>query len=615
MTSIQGELRDQLIGLLGDRIATGEVLISPSHFLAAIAEDYQVLTGSFVSEEVKSGLSSLLDEVNKSTPELLLIPGIENWITKSVYGLMRKKSWGVTEVHEGGNQLVRDFVKSTQVKALLQGLKITPNQLNVRRCLHTITYQIAGKEDPQQKRSLARLAQARANAKTAVPADGGGAPVDRAAQSEARLQELLSGPAEDPSAEEVEHRQAEQKKAQAKIRKEQMDHLIDHLDQYVAQGKMTEEEAGKLKKLHQVDTAMQSGKVDKEKGSKIRNSILSGTARYELDKKVKETVDYVVRYTQVHDALSRIEPKYDDALRLLIEFKEAANSAERTQDEFGALGRKLIEDTACLQKVIGLLDRQDGEVRMIAANLPPYSHIMRRDQDRISNMVIEESFVTELRESEPGAISEKLRDPDRKVQVRAAADMLCMAGLINRLIKPTPIRKEIRLLKLNLIIEDFFRSSNDVSEARSRAQQFLESRILKLYPDLTEEETAEMQQLGAEMIESVEQTIVAERAAEKEAAANAESKEGAASSAAASEEGGGELSADEVKSGVMIGRVLMRMGGGQRVVPFKIMPDDDDPSKFVLVKKDPDSGELLPVRRRGAKRYVVKNREGVWEPT
>ena len=574
-----------------------------------------MLTGSFVSEEVKSGLSSLLDEVNKSTPDLLLIPGIENWITKSVYGLMRKKSWGVTEVHEGGNQLVRDFVKSAQVKALLQGLKITPNQLNVRRCLHTITYQIAGKEDPQQKRSLARLAQARANAKAAVPANGGGAPIDRAAQSEARLQELLSGPAADPSAEEVEHRQAEQKKAQAKIRKEQMDHLIAHLDQYVAQGKMTEEEAGKLKKLHQVDAAVQSGKVGKEKGSKVRNSILSGTARYELDKKVKETVDYVVRYTQVHDALSRIEPKYDDALRLLIEFKEAANSAERTQDEFGALGRKLIEDTECLQKVIGLLDRQDGEVRMIAANLPPYSHIMRRDQDRISNMVIDVSFVTEMRESAPGAISEKLRDPDRKVQVRAAADMLCMTGLINRLIKPTPIRKEIRLLKLNLIIEDFFRSSNDVSEARSRAQQFLESRILKLYPDLTEEETAEMQQLGAEMIESVEQTIVAERAAEKEAGASAEAKEGAASSAAASEEGGGELSADEVKSGVMIGRVLMRMGGGQRVVPFKIMPDDDDPSKFVLVKKDPDSGELLPVRRRGAKRYVVKNREGVWEPT
>ena len=154
----------------------------------------------------------------------------------------------------------------------------------------------------------------------------------------------------------------------------------------------------------------------------------------------------------------------------------------------------------------------------------------------------------------------------------------------------------------------FFRSSDDVDEARSRAQQFLESRILKLYPDLTEEETAEMQQLGAEMIESVEKTVVAERAAEKEAA-----ESGAAASSTASSEG--ELSEEEAQKGVQIGRVLMRIGDGQRVVPFKIMPDDDDPTKFVLVKKDPDSGELLPVRWRGAKRYVVKNPEGVWEPT
>ena len=124
----------------------------------------------------------------------------------------------------------------------------------------------------------------------------------------------------------MEQRQAEQKKAQVKIRKEQMDHLIGHLDQYIAQGKMTEEEAGKLKKLHQVDSAIQSGKVDEEKGSKVRNSILSGTACYELDKKVKETVDYVVLYTQVYDALRRIDQKYDDALRLLIEHKEAANA-------------------------------------------------------------------------------------------------------------------------------------------------------------------------------------------------------------------------------------------------------------------------------------------------
>ena len=64
---------------------------------------------------------------------------------------------------------------------------------------------------------------------------------------------------------------------------------------------------------------------------------------------------------------------------------------------------------------------------------------------------------------------------------------------------------------------------------------------------------------------------------------------------------------------MQIGRVVVRAGGGTRLIPYKIMPDSDDPVKFILTKRDPDSGELVPVLRRGVKRYVEKNREGVWE--
>ena len=32
-----------------------------------------------------------------------------------------------------------------------------------------------------------------------------------------------------------------------------------------------------------------------------------------------------------------------------------------------------------------------------------------------------------------------------------------------------------------------------------------------------------------------------------------------------------------------------------------------------MVKRDRENDELVPVRRRGKKRYVEKNREGAWE--
>ena len=54
----------------------------------------------------------------------------------------------------------------------------------------------------------------------------------------------------------------------------------------------------------------------------------------------------------------------------------------------------------------------------------------------------------------------------------------------------------------------------------------------------------------------------------------------------------GELSDDELKKGIMIGRVSRRVAGGQRIFRQKVMPDSEEPGKFVLVQRDPDSGEM-----------------------
>ena len=44
------------------------------------------------------------------------------------------------------------------------------------------------------------------------------------------------------------------------------------------------------------------------------------------------------------------------------------------------------------------------------------------------------------------------------------------------------------------------------------------------------------------------------------------------------------------------------------------MPAPDEQGRFILVQKDPDTGEMIPVIRRGHKAHLEKNRERVWEP-
>jgi hypothetical protein len=593
---VSSDLRGELLAHIGDRLNAGEALISHAQFQKAMEEGYRFLRGTFPSQAVKERLGAIVREAAAENPEALVIPGIENWITRTVLGQVRKNSWGIAQVQTEGQHLLRDLIRQDQVRTILAQFELTPAQLNIRNCMRSIANAVAGKEDPKKKRAAARLAQMLAALKkeTGAPASGSD-----------RLQQLLSGPAALPDEEEAAGRTQEQKQVQARLRQEQMQHLMQHLDAYVQQGRLSAEDAEHLRKLHRIDQAVQSGQVSREKGSKIRNSILTGQARDRIEKKVREEVDYVVVYTQVFEALKRIEPKCDPGLRFLIRHKEAVNAQSREEVDWKAMVNALIDELDSARLLIGMMDRQDAEVRMIAARLPPYSYVVRRGHERLENLVIEERFVEELRQLSPQEIAARLSAPDRKERSAAAAAMLSLNALVNRLIKATPFRKELRLFKINLIVEEFYRSTDNLEEARQRAQEFMRTRLHSLYPDMTEEETAEIQQRSSEIIASVEQKILAERAQEPAAPA--------AEATGEDEKEDDRISEEELKKGVQIGRVAIRAGGSTKLVPYKIMPDPDDAKKFVLARRDADTGEVVPVMRRGSRRYVEKNKEGIWE--
>ena len=455
---LSGEMRDQLLSLVADRLAAGETLVSDAHFQKVLEEGYQTLVGTPVSVPIREALGRMVAETMVTNPEVFAIPGLENWITKSFLGTVRARKWGVLEMQERGNAAIREFIRQDAVKALLAQLDINPAQLNIRRCLSRVSNQVAGREDPQQQAAATRLSQVM----TAARARPASAPVEGP-------RSYMLEPASEPSPEEAAAREAEQKKVQATLRKEQFGELMAHLDAYVEQGRLSEEDAERLRQLHKVDEAVKTGRVDRDKGSKIRNSILSGQVRDKLEKKVKDTVDYVVLYLQVFRGLQRIDPRYDPSLRYLIRHKGAVNSDEINPEDLAAAVQGLIEDVDTLHLLIAMMDRQDAEVRMMAARLPPYSYILRRTQDRIENLVIEESFVDDLRQLSEGDLSARLHAPEKRIQVRAAADMLCVNALVNRLIRPTPFRKELRLLKVNLILEEFYRTADNVEEARAKA--------------------------------------------------------------------------------------------------------------------------------------------------
>ena len=226
-----------------------------------------------------------------------------------------------------------------------------------------------------------------------------------------------------------------------------MGRAAERVDQYVQQGYLTTDEGETVRQLSDIDKREKSGEIDAEEASHLRNSLLSDDLCTKLERKVKGAVDHAVRFLQAFESLQRVSTSVDEGLRFLIHHKNILDS-ELGPRERGLAAQELLEDREMLRLVIDIMDRKDHEIRMISVCLPPYSYIVKRGNERIGNLTIEEDFVDDLRELKADDMSDKLHSDDPMVRIRPAADIRCLVAILNHLIKATPWRKEVRMLRV-----------------------------------------------------------------------------------------------------------------------------------------------------------------------
>ena len=80
--------------VLTDWLNSGRVLISPPQCHQAIVEAYQLLQGASPTPEVEQELVAMVDAINAASAESLVIPGLENWVVRSVMVDVRARGWG-----------------------------------------------------------------------------------------------------------------------------------------------------------------------------------------------------------------------------------------------------------------------------------------------------------------------------------------------------------------------------------------------------------------------------------------------------------------------------------------------------------------------------------------
>ena len=122
------------------------------------------MRASFPSEPIKQRLAEVFAGVVEGSPDVLIIPGIENWITRAMLGALLKNGWGIAETQMEGQNLLRQ----EQMQRVLLQYALKPADLNIRNCKRSIVNAVAGQEDPVKKGATERSAKSKLGCKRKI---------------------------------------------------------------------------------------------------------------------------------------------------------------------------------------------------------------------------------------------------------------------------------------------------------------------------------------------------------------------------------------------------------------------------------------------------------------
>jgi hypothetical protein len=606
------------------RLDAGEVLITNDRFQDALESEFSSVTGKDPNESDKRYIRQMVDAINERFPQTYMAQGVQNCVRNAFEKCIQQLKWDTARIQETGVKSLRRFSRTDGMRDLLDNIKVN---LDPNNTTDVVKGAVASSENrrealaaqQQPAKPAFELPDLEASLVEPEPEpEPESDPAQVMLENSTEAKELIAEGEIDR--EEAGRRLQQQERVRSEIEQNEKEKLPQNLEAYVQQGTLTMDEAEKVKALHEVEERLKRGEIDEAEADHVRNSILERKLRDELDKKVKEAIDSAVAYMEVFDSMKKINADYDQALEFLIRNKHRVTASFDAQVDLSPAIEELMGPApdggdSLLTKVCDISARTDPEIRMLSVRFPPYSHVMKRGLEKIGNMIIEQEFIDDLRDLSLDGMSERLNSTDPQTRIRPAADIRCFVSLVDHVVKRTRFRKELRMMRIAQTIEEFFHAATDVAEARKQAESFIDRRMRRMFPDLSTDEGSEINRRKESIIASIEKRVLAEREGPKEEEEGAAGEEGEKKSVGG---GGGveddmELTDDEKNLGVQIGRVEVRIAGNKRRIPYKIMPDPEDGSRHIIVKRDRDTGELTAEMRRGAKRVVERGKDGIWK--
>ena len=144
-----------------------------------------------------------------------------------------------------------------------------------------------------------------------------------------------------------------------------------------------------------------------------------------------------MHHIHIAEGLCRIPTELDELRRLLVRNKASTMTQNDESEDLKAMLKELEKNETLLEHAVRIIERKDHEIRIIAANLPPYRYA--NDPGKVSNWRVRESFIDELRSLERDELSHQLNSSNEAERTRLATVLSCLIFLIRQLTSNTPL--------------------------------------------------------------------------------------------------------------------------------------------------------------------------------
>ena len=471
---------------VGVCLARGDVLVTTEHFQRVMEREFRRQLQIPPPPAVREQIRAMVETVNQEHPDKYLSLGIRNALTRHFRDITSAEDGDPEALLAESRRRIREMVEAGRTAFFLEGLGVRVDSEKVPPSLERAILRLASGERLQAAPAASRKMKRRAWGSARVPVrvgageDGTGdaetavaAPDERERQERVRLIE-----------------QAEEALARA-----EMAAAPGRLDALVARQVLAPEEARTLEQMREIEARVATEGLDAAAAGRLREQIGSAI-RARIEERLRQAIDPTVRYLSALEGLQRLPADRDDALRLLVRERDlvlAGAAASGPAADYAC--RRVVEDlqadAGLLASLCRLLERRENEARMIAANLPPYRHVLA--DAAVDSTPLSEAFIETLRGLRRDEAAEQLNASDPQLRAALAGAIRGLVEVIYRALEPGRFQQVVRALKVRTTVLDLYRRAADARAGRRLAEHYLARRLPRLYPNLDEREQAALQ--------------------------------------------------------------------------------------------------------------------------